>query len=144
MTYFESIKKYIESGYKPIDNTCNGKCTKCGECCGHILPITQKDANRIQEYVMKNKIRIQKHILIMQNKLSCPYYTGNKEKGCSIYEARPNICRYFKCNKWIMNREEYENLKGSINVDMWEFALFIEKEMDKQDGSNKKTRKAIK
>lgn len=56
-----------------------GKCTKCGECCGSVLPITQEDADRIQEYVFENDIKPQKYMLVMQNRLSCPYYTGNKE-----------------------------------------------------------------
>lgn len=124
-----------------------GKCTKCGECCGSVLPITQEDADRIQEYVFENDIKPQKYMLVMQNRLSCPYYTGNKEKGCAIYEARPNICRYFKCDKVCMTQEEYKALKECVSVDMWQFALAIEKEIDKEkrkNGANKKARKTIK
>lgn len=124
-----------------------GKCTKCGECCGSVLPITQEDADRIQEYVFENDIKPQKYMLVMQNRLSCPYYTGNKEKGCAIYEARPNICRYFKCDKVCMTQEEYKALKECVSVDMWQFALAIEKEIDrekKKNGANKKARKTIK
>lgn len=123
-----------------------GKCTKCGECCGSVLPITQEDADRMQEYIYKNGIKPQKYMLVMQNRLSCPYYTGNREKGCAIYEARPNICRYFKCDKLCIAQEEYQKLKECVNVDMWKFALALEKEIDKEkrNGANKKARKTIK
>ena len=42
MTYQENIKRIINAkSYSEVvqDNTCNGICSKCGECCGNILPI---------------------------------------------------------------------------------------------------------
>lgn len=135
MTFQESIKEFIRKGYTPEDNTCNGKCSKCGECCGIILPIDQEDANRIQEYVVKHKIFPQKHLRIMTNKWQCPFYSGNKEKGCSIYEARPKICRIFQCDK-TPNIDDLIECKNAIPVDMWAFAKAIEKEM-KKNKSNK-------
>lgn len=109
-----------------IDLTCNGKCTKCGECCSSLLPLTTKDIERIKRYVKKNNIKIQKHILIMQSKLMCPYYTGNKEKGCNIYEARPSICRFYQCNKKQASIEEIKELSGAIPMNMWEVAESFE------------------
>lgn len=141
MTFKESIEKYVKEGYTPIDKTCNNRCSKCGECCGTVLPIDQKDANKIQEYVVKHNILPQKHLLIMTNKLQCPYYTG-KEEGCSIYEARPKICRNFKCNK-MPTFQELLNMKDCVPVDMWAFAIAIEEEMKKNevDKKNGKTTK---
>ena len=144
MTYFESIEKYLKEEYTGTDNTCNGKCSKCGECCGIVLPIDQEDANRIQEYVFKNKILINRYLLVMTRKLQCPYYNGNKEKGCSIYEARPKICRYYKCNRRFIDIKEAESMLDCMPVDMWAFAEDVEKEMKRHYGLNKKTRKAIK
>lgn len=140
MTYQECIKKYVEENYVGINNTCNGECTKCGECCGHILPIDQEDADKIQEYVIQNRIFPQRQILVMENKLQCPYYTGNKKRGCSIYEARPKICKYYICNKTMANIEAFKTMKKTIPVDMWAFAQAIESEM-KKNGIDKKTRK---
>lgn len=140
MNYKECIERYIKEGYVGKDNTCNGTCSKCGECCGIVLPLDQEDANKIQEYVVKHKIFPQRQVQIMQNKLQCPYYTGNKEKGCIIYEARPKICRFYKCNKKIMPLEELKEMKKTIPIDMWAFAKAIEREMKKY-GLNKKTRK---
>lgn len=143
MTYQENIKKYIQEGYIGKDLTCNGKCTKCGECCGSILPIDQEDANKIQDYVVEHQIFLQRQMLVMCQKLQCPYYTGKKDKGCAIYEARPKICKYYQCNKKTMPIEELRTMIEAIPVDMWEFALAIEKEM-KKNGINKKTGKTIK
>jgi Fe-S-cluster containining protein len=144
MTIFELIDKSIREGYTGTDNTCNGKCTKCGECCGTILPIDQEDADRIVQYVFKNKVFINRFILVMKGKLQCPYYNGNQEKGCSIYEARPKICRYYKCDKKGINLEEMKNMSECSPVDMWAFAEDIEKEMKKHYELNKKTRETIK
>lgn len=144
MTFKENLIKYIQEGYVGVDNTCNGKCSKCGECCGTVLPIDQEDANRIQEYVFKNKILINRYLLVMTRKLQCPYYNGNKEKGCSIYEARPKICRYYKCNRRFIDIKEAESMLDCMPVDMWAFAEDVEKEMKRHYGLNKKTRKAIK
>jgi Fe-S-cluster containining protein len=137
----EIIEKFANGKYKPINLTCNGKCSKCGECCGNILPIDQEDLEKIKDYVLKNEILPQKQILVMKQKLQCPYYNGNKEKGCSIYMARPKICKIFKCDE-IPGYEQFLTLKDTIPVNMWELALAIEKEMNK-NATNKKTRKTI-
>lgn len=139
MEYKEIINKFVNGNYSCTDNTCNGRCSRCGECCGAILPLDQEDINIIQDYIVKNKIFPQKHILVMEQKWQCPYYNGNKEKGCSIYEARPKICRIFKCDK-IPNYEDLLTVKKSIPIDMWSLALAIEKEMLK-NGIKKKTGK---
>ena len=103
------------------------------------LPLDQEDADRIQDFVFKNQIYPQKHMLVMRSKLQCPYYRGG-EKGCSIYEARPKICRYYKCDKKGINIEEMKSMIKCIPVDMWAFALDVEKEMKKY-AVNKKARK---
>lgn len=142
MTFKDCIEKYVKEGYIGTNNTCNGKCSKCGECCGIVLPIDQDDANKIQQYVIKHKIFPQRYLAIMRNKLQCPYYTGKKE-GCSIYEARPKICKYFTCNRKSMTPKELETMKDVIPVDMWTFAETIEKDMKKY-GINKTNGKKIK
>ena len=42
MTYQENIKRIINAkSYSEVvqDNTCNGICSKCGECCGNTMSI---------------------------------------------------------------------------------------------------------
>lgn len=139
MEFKELIVKFARGKYEPINCTCNGKCSKCGECCGTILPLDQDDIDIMLNYILKNNIFPQKQILVMKQKAQCPYYTGNHEKGCSIYAARPKICRIFKCDE-IPGYEQLLILKDAIPVDMWKLALVIEKEMIKNE-SNKKARK---
>ena len=123
----EIIEHIVKDDIKITDNSCCGRCSKCGECCTNFLPVTQKEIEIIQDYVIANKIRPQKQMLVMQNRLTCPYYNGKK---CLIYEVRPLICKEFYCykkptakfgNKFI--EEEY------ITVDMWEVAEEIDKEL---------------
>lgn len=143
MTFQENLIATIEKGYKGKDNTCNGKCIKCGECCGIVLPLDQEDVNKIQEYVFKNKVFVNKYMVVMRSKLQCPYYNGDKEKGCSIYEARPKICRYYKCDKKMITPEEFKTMGKTFPVDMWALAQDIEKEMKKYYATNKETRKTV-
>ena len=124
-TTINEIITTIANGTGEItDNSNCGKCSKCGECCTNFLPISQNELNTIQEYVIKNKIKPQTHMLVMQNRLSCPYYDGKK---CLIYEVRPLICKEFYCYK----KPSYEMSKKFsqdkyITVDMWGIAKEIE------------------
>ena len=78
-TTIEEILKTVLSGTAKItDNSICGQCSKCGECCTNFLPVTQKEVETIQDYVIANKIRPQKQMLVMQNRLTCPYYNGKK------------------------------------------------------------------
>lgn len=137
MTYKEIIQKTVEGKYRGVNNTCNGICSKCGECCGHVLPLDQKDLDQIVEYVVKNNIYSNATQLILQNKLQCPYYTGKRDKGCAIYQARPKICRYYKCDKKNISYEEFEGLRNAIPCDMW----LLAKELDKEIERNRKNGK---
>ena len=101
----------------------NGKCSKCGECCSNILPVCQEELYTIANYVIEHKIRPQKHLLVMQNKLMCPYFNGSK---CLIYEVRPLICREFYCYKK-PDIETCLKFKGEyVTIDMWKFAEDID------------------
>lgn len=124
-TLQEIYEKILSNNVQIVDNTICGECSKCGECCTNFLPVSQKEVFSISNYVIKNGIKPQKHILVMQNRLSCPYYDGKK---CLIYKARPLICREYFCNKEPnietakkFSKEEY------ITVNMWNFAEEIEK-----------------
>ena len=115
----------MKPNFKITDLSCNGKCTKCGECCSNLLPITQSELDTIQEYVIKHKIKPQKARLIMERKLQCPYFNGSK---CLIYEVRPLICKAFYCYRKPTFQESIELIKDErIPVDMWKIAEEIEK-----------------
>ena len=121
----EIVEHIVKNDIKITDNSCCGHCSKCGECCTNFLPVTQKELETIQEYVIANKIRPQKQMLVMQNRLTCPYYNGKK---CLIYEVRPLICKEFYCYKK-PTAELAENFMKEeyITVDMWAVAGEIDK-----------------
>ena len=108
-----------------VDCSINGKCSKCGECCSNFLPVSQSEVNKIQKYVIKNKIRPQKQMLVMKNTLTCPYFNGKK---CLIYEVRPLICKEFYCYKK-PNVEMAKKFREEerFPVDMWAIANEIDK-----------------
>lgn len=124
-TVKEIIEHIVKNDIKITDNSCRGQCSKCGECCTNFLPVTQKEIEIIQEYVIANKIRPQKQMLVMQNRLTCPYYNGKK---CLIYEVRPLICKEFYCYKKpdIETSKKFAN-DEYITVDMWSIAKDIDK-----------------
>ena len=47
----EILKNVIEGNVKITDNSVCGVCSKCGEFCTNILPVSQKEIDKIQEYV---------------------------------------------------------------------------------------------
>ena len=134
-TITEIIRNIVEGNVKIADNSICGNCSKCGECCTNFLPVTQKEINEIQKYVIENKIRPQTQILVMQNRLSCPYYDGKK---CLVYEVRPLICKEFYCYKKV-NIESAKKLTAEkrITVNMWAIAKEIDKYFKRTSLCNK-------
>mgnify|MGYP002802283407 FL=1 len=96
VNFLDIIKEMVEGNVEIVNNTICGKCSKCGECCSPFLPICQDELNIIQKYIIDNNIKPQTQVMVMQNRLACPYYDGKK---CLIYEVRPLICKEFYCNK---------------------------------------------
>ena len=121
----EIIKDLIEGNVHITDNSVCGKCSKCGECCSNFLPISQNEADTIQKYVIEHKIRPQRQLLVMENRLSCPYYDGKK---CLIYEIRPLICKEFYCYKKPTGElgKKFAN-DEYVPVNMWELANEIDR-----------------
>ena len=112
-----------------INCSIGGECSKCGECCSNFLPVCQEEIEKIQEYVIKNNIQPNKSMLVMQNKLACPYFSGKK---CFIYEVRPAICKCFYCYRKPTLEEARElTSKERIGVNMWAIAEKIEKQRSK-------------
>lgn len=121
----EILKNIAEGNVEIVDNSVCGNCSKCGECCTNFLPVSQKEVEKIQKYVIEHKIRPQKQMLVMQNRLSCPYYDGKK---CLVYEVRPLICKEFYCYKKISIETAKEMTKEErMTVNMWGIAEEIDK-----------------
>ena len=141
MTYRDIIQMTIEEGYMGKDFTCNGICSKCGECCGAILPLDQEDVDKIEKYVLANEIYSNKNILVMQNKLQCPYYTGNREKGCAIYPARPKVCKLYKCDKRGFTLKEIKMMKKAAPCYMWKLAKDLDIKVERKKESEKRNKR---
>lgn len=102
-----------------IDFTCKGKCSKCGECCSNLLPLTNAEIRHLREIVKKRKLKPHYHILYnAKYDMTCPFL--NDQNKCSIYEDRPYICKIFKCDKKAMNEEEARRLLSAIPINLRE------------------------
>lgn len=98
---FLKAVKCMEEG---VHSRCvDGKCIGCGECCGSLLPLSEREVQAIKRYIKKRGIKPKRHFLIGENigfDFTCPFLDTLKEKDkCLIYEARPDICRAFQCNR---------------------------------------------
>lgn len=101
MSRLGSMKQMCEDCGSITDFTQNGECSGCGNCCGNILPISDVEIKRIRVYVKNHDIKEQvcrfptsEPIIDMQ----CPF-RDESARRCTIYPARPAICRDFRCDK---------------------------------------------
>lgn len=99
------------------DNTVDGKCIGCGECCTNMLPLSQNEINRIKTYIKKHNIKEQRHNFMLGIDMTCPF-RDDGNKVCTIYPVRPDICRDFVCNHTIedlqKSKDEHHRTKQPI------------------------------
>lgn len=99
------------------DYTCNGKCSKCGNCCIPWLPITKEEYKTIKDYIDKNKIE---SVNLLEGKnfhLDCCFHDRKNHK-CNIYEVRPEVCKNFICSKsfeQVDKDRKYYDARAEIN-----------------------------
>ena len=88
------------------DYTVCGNCSNCGECCSDTLFLDDEEIERIDNYLKEHKVSQHN---IGEGNFICPF-RNQLLKKCDIYEVRPYICRFFKCNilpeKAVMKRDE--------------------------------------
>lgn len=85
---------------KVTNNSDNGKCSNCGECCSNLIPMSEAEIQRIKRYMAKHPIKEQfyRSLLDVKNTdMTCPFRDWQNKK-CLIYEVRPEICRRFLCS----------------------------------------------
>mgnify|MGYP003261505293 FL=1 len=93
--------------------TVNGKCSKCGNCCSDILPLSDDEIRKIHKYIRQNGIRESKHLIPVAKPvldMTCPF-RDNGKKICTIYEVRPEICRQFICDNEQQSKMNRERLR---------------------------------
>lgn len=71
-----------------------GDCRGCGECCSRFLPLSNHDIKRIKDFAAEHDIEQAPERAEID--LLCPYLTD--ERMCAIYDARPDICRIYRCD----------------------------------------------
>ena len=104
------------------DNTDNGRCVGCGECCSNALPMRQKEIKIIQRYIKEHGIKEQKAPTVFANPtfdMTCPFMRKDVSKDrCTIYPVRPEICRDFKCDKARHNDWFHGSMDGFMLIDV--------------------------
>lgn len=95
---------------KITDNTINHKCSMCGQCCGFIIPLTQKEVNKIKQYVQEHNIKPESHKPDNNTFDSRCCFLDRKTNKCKINEVKPFVCKNFKCDRkdWKQRREHYD------------------------------------
>lgn len=83
------------------DLTCEGKCSRCGNCCSNFIPLMDSDISRIRRYVKKHNIKPHRILAPTAQLLidaTCPFLdTTKSDNKCKIYHIRPYICKRFSC-----------------------------------------------
>lgn len=89
----------------------NGECSRCCHCCGPLIPLTMREANKMKElYKTDEYVRrvVDRNCSIVYNEetgefdrinLICPF-ADLEEHKCSIYNDRPQVCRVFRCHNY--------------------------------------------
>lgn len=105
------------------DNTVNGKCSNCGDCCSNRLPLNQSEINTIKQYIKKQgikpTIRTCNVTALPTIDLRCPFLDETKELKCKIYPVRPQICKEFICNQgrvFVPSKAVLDDEHHNINV----------------------------
>lgn len=86
--------------------TINGECSNCGACCSNTLPMTKQDVAKVRKYIRKHNIKPINHVpgMMVERYVDaiCPF-RDNVNECCTIYEARPSVCRMYKCDKTLVD-----------------------------------------
>ena len=114
------------------DNTQNGQCISCGECCSNTIALTQTDIARIKRYMKKHGItKPEDHtkqcgpVNVTPETtldLMCPFLvieqtSPTQKASCKIYSVRPAVCRSFTCqiaSDTSKMEQIYENLQTHL------------------------------
>lgn len=84
---------------RPTNFCQDGKCSGCGNCCSNCLPLTAGEIKTIKAYISRHNIKPENHCRPGENDIDwiCPF-RDEVHRRCNIYEARPAICQFFRCD----------------------------------------------
>lgn len=87
-----------------------GDCRGCGECCSRFLPLTLADRVRLKTFVRAHGIDPVPERADID--LLCPFLS--EERECLVYEARPEICRAYRCDRHAAG--DFSGLAGLVGA----------------------------
>ena len=70
------------------------KCGSCVKCCGPV-PVSINELNAIKDYVSKMKPKEVKRLKKQKRSPMQCMFVDTQKKKCSIYGARPELCKKF-------------------------------------------------
>lgn len=84
-------------------NQANFNCIRCGLCCAPSVTPTEKDVRRIEKHLGKSREFFLENNSLKKVNGYCMFLKNERgENICSIYNARPSICRRWPFHKkWI-------------------------------------------
>lgn len=97
------------------DFTKDGRCSDCGSCCSNLLPLAESEIKRSKKYIKQHHIEAQVHCAVLADDamdMCCPFMDMKKKHHCTIYSVRPEICKFFLCNKG--------SLEALTDPELWE------------------------
>lgn len=100
------------------DNSVNGVCSRCGQCCSNLLPMNLKDVERIRKYLQSHPIapapkERPEHRYYKITVEPCPFCDlSSGTATCMIFEVAPDICKKFICHAELLSLQY--DLNGNI------------------------------
>lgn len=110
----DELQTGLEARY--LNKCIGGKCSGCGDCCTDLLPLTQKEVDRLREYAIAHDLRAHTQMPFYESggvDLTCPFRNQITGK-CDVYEVRPHICRLYICSK--------QTRQATIERNRWTFS----------------------
>ena len=92
----------------------SGDCRGCGACCSRVLPVTDADLERLRAFLGRSAVVPRAYESPLD--LSCPFLTDSRE--CAVYEARPEVCRVYRCDLHLAGTLNPFALHGARVVDV--------------------------
>ncbi len=97
--------------------SCKGNCSRCGECCTPVLPITLDEYKTIKKFIKDNDIKPTEMLRGDNFYVKCCFYDF-EEKKCKINDVKPEVCKNFMCNsseEKIKKDIKYYDKRADIN-----------------------------
>lgn len=93
---FEFQKLVAGDTFGSVRNYCiDGICSRCGDCCSDILPVTDEELNKLRKFVRSRKYKPNTQVkigMMVRYDMTCPFL-NSESRHCDVYDIRPEVCR---------------------------------------------------